>query len=78
MQMPCFTFIIYVDDILLTRNDSTAIEKIIKHLHDIFNMKELDHLSTFLGLRATPHHKGIPLDQTSYALQILEKAKMTS
>lgn len=64
----------YVDDILVTGNDSSHIQTLISHMHTAFSMKELGDLSYFLGISITPTSTGYVLSQQKYAEDILRKA----
>lgn len=69
--------LLYIDDIILTGNDSTAISAIIEELHHSFKMKNLGPLTYFLGIqlvRYSPHH--IFLNQAKYIHDLLDRTKM--
>lgn len=51
-QESSFTcLLIYVDDILITRNDNATIEKVKHHLHKTFKIKDLGVPKYFLGIK---------------------------
>ncbi|XP_028081721.1 uncharacterized protein LOC114283089 [Camellia sinensis] len=68
--------LVYVDDILVTVNDSAHIVSLITHMHTSFSMKELGLINYFLGFSVTTFAFGYFLSQTKYALEILAKAGM--
>ena len=47
------TLLIYVDDILITGNDSVSISIIKKFLHSQFRLKDLGDLKYFLGIEVS-------------------------
>ena len=51
--------LIYVDDILITRNDHASIVATKKFLHSQFNRKDLGNLKYFLGIEISASEKGI-------------------
>ncbi|XP_020677802.1 uncharacterized protein LOC110096276 [Dendrobium catenatum] len=65
---------IYVDDILLTGNNSSMIATIISQLNTRFSMKHLDLANSFLGLQNKTNHNSYFLSQTNYAASILKLA----
>lgn len=69
-------FVRYVDDILLTGDNPTAIKNTITKLHARFQMRELDPLSTFLGIQIARTSKGLILHQQTYAKDILHYVSM--
>ncbi|PKU77708.1 Retrovirus-related Pol polyprotein from transposon TNT 1-94 [Dendrobium catenatum] len=69
--------LVYVDDILLTGNSKTELNKLLTNLHDHFQMRNLGTLSQFLGIQASQTESGVILHQASYAKKIVEKAGMT-
>ncbi|PKU64108.1 putative mitochondrial protein [Dendrobium catenatum] len=69
--------LIYVDDILLTGNNQTTINELLLSLQNQFSMKNLGHLSQFLGIQVSSTQYGMHLSQTLYAKQVLEKAGMS-
>lgn len=66
-----------VDDIIITRNSSTTISKLIKDLNNEFVLKDLSILNYFLGVQVT-HTKegGLHLSQAKYIKNLLKKAQM--
>ncbi|PKU67431.1 Retrovirus-related Pol polyprotein from transposon TNT 1-94 [Dendrobium catenatum] len=69
--------LIYVDDLLLTGNDSSTVQLLIHKLKTNFSLKELGSISTFLGIQVqhTPH--GLFLQQSRYAENLLQLSGFT-
>ena len=65
--------IVYVDDIIVTGNDTTELENVRKRLAKEFEIKELGQLKYFLGMEVARNSKGIALTQRKYALDLLKK-----
>lgn len=53
--------VVYVDEIILTGGDVDSINSLKLHLHNTFSIKDLGHLSFFLGLEVTYLPDGIAL-----------------
>ncbi|KAK9187228.1 hypothetical protein WN944_018620 [Citrus x changshan-huyou] len=68
--------LIYVDDVIITGNNSTGIQDIITTLGSQFALKDLGKLSYFLGIEIKYFNKGIFLSQAKYTTDLLAKAKM--
>ncbi|XP_028116979.1 uncharacterized protein LOC114314723 [Camellia sinensis] len=68
---------VYVNDILVTGNDSVHIASLITYMHTTFSMKELGLINYFLGVSVTSSDSGYFHSQTKYALKILAKAGMS-
>ncbi|PKU68330.1 Retrovirus-related Pol polyprotein from transposon TNT 1-94 [Dendrobium catenatum] len=67
-------FLIYVDDILLTGNDNSTMQRLLDHLHVTFQIKQMQDVSLYLGIQITHSSDCILLQQSHYATKILEKA----
>ncbi|XP_038976116.1 uncharacterized mitochondrial protein AtMg00810-like [Phoenix dactylifera] len=66
--------LIYVDDILLTGNNTDAIADLLLRLQLRFKVKDLGNLSQFLGVQFVFSSHGISLHQQHYAKLILQRA----
>ncbi|XP_020675535.1 uncharacterized protein LOC110094611, partial [Dendrobium catenatum] len=66
--------VIYVDDILLTGNDSNMITQVIRQLQQKFAMKDMGLITNFLGIQITKHKDTYFMSQTAYAKTILNNA----
>ena len=51
--------VVYVNDLLMTRNHESYFTSIKKYLKKGFEMKDLGHLYYYLGIEVTQHHKYI-------------------
>ncbi|KAI3730698.1 hypothetical protein L1987_61872 [Smallanthus sonchifolius] len=63
--------LVYVDDIVVTGNDLTEIEKIKHFLKTKFLIKDLGVLKYFLGIEVIKSEKGICLNQRKYCMDLL-------
>ncbi len=70
--------IIYVDDLIITRNSDANIFDLKKLLKQKFGMKDLGELRYFLDIEVIQSPKGIWLLQRQYALNKLTEYGMTS
>ncbi|RVW83187.1 Retrovirus-related Pol polyprotein from transposon RE1 [Vitis vinifera] len=68
--------LVYVDDIILTGNDDTMVHKFMQLLAHQFSLKDLGHLSYFLGVEVIPNDHGILSSQQSYIVDLLTRTKM--
>lgn len=68
------TVLVYVDDLVLGGNDSTAIQVFKNYLSKCFHMKDLGRLKFFLGIEVARNPSGICLTQRKYALDIISEA----
>ena len=66
--------LVYVDDILITGDSSTLIQKVMADLHKQFALKTLGSISYFLGFETLGDKNGIFLSQTKYVNYLLKKA----
>ena len=69
--------LLYVDDMIITRDDSAGIRSLQHFLSQHFEMKDLGTLSYFLGLEVTSSSDGYYLSQAKYAFDLLSKASIT-
>ncbi|MED6199745.1 hypothetical protein PIB30_116674 [Stylosanthes scabra] len=63
--------LVYVDDILITRNSPSEMATIKKILDDHFKIKDLETLKYFLGIKVAHSSKCISLSQHKYCLDLL-------
>ncbi|GJV28373.1 retrovirus-related pol polyprotein from transposon TNT 1-94 [Tanacetum coccineum] len=64
---------IYVDDIIFASTDPTACDIFLKEMSSKFQMSMMGQMSFFLGLQASQSPGGIFINQSKYALEILNK-----
>jgi len=69
--------VIYVDDLIITKDSYVDIFDLKKLLKQKFEMKDLGELHYFLGIEVTQSPKGIWLLQKQYALNKLSEYGMT-
>uniref|UniRef100_A0A2N9FEL3 Reverse transcriptase Ty1/copia-type domain-containing protein n=1 Tax=Fagus sylvatica TaxID=28930 RepID=A0A2N9FEL3_FAGSY len=69
--------LLYVDDIIITGNNSTAISDIISQLSAAFELKDLGPLRYFLGLQIDYKKVGLFVHQHKYITDLLHKFQMT-
>ncbi|GJY95026.1 ribonuclease H-like domain-containing protein [Tanacetum coccineum] len=63
--------LVYVDDIIITGNSVSEIEKFKVFLKSKFMIKDLGKLKYFLGIEVVDNDKGICLNQRKYVLDLL-------
>ena len=66
----------YVDDSILTGNNSALIDRFISQLHSDFAVKDLGPLTYFLGFEASSIPDGLFLSQVKYATNVLARAHL--
>ncbi|CAL1399245.1 unnamed protein product [Linum trigynum] len=69
--------LIYVDDVVLTGNDSVFISRVKTFLDSRFSIKDLGPLKYFLGIEVARSPEGVVLSQRKYTLDILKDAGVT-
>ncbi|KAE8672369.1 hypothetical protein F3Y22_tig00111843pilonHSYRG00119 [Hibiscus syriacus] len=69
--------LIYVDDLLITGNDSCLINDLKNLLNKRFKMKDLGELKYFLGFEIMRSKEGILINQRKYALELIEESGMS-
>ena len=68
--------IIYVDDMIITRDNVEEIRQLKEHLATEFEMKNLGDLKYFLGIEVLRSGKGIFISQRKYVLDLLAETGM--
>uniref|UniRef100_F6HBQ8 ABC-type xenobiotic transporter n=1 Tax=Vitis vinifera TaxID=29760 RepID=F6HBQ8_VITVI len=68
--------IVYVDDIVLTRDDCNELEKLKGKLAEEFEIKDLGALKYFLGMEFARSKEGIFVNQWKYVLDLLDETGM--
>uniref|UniRef100_A0A2N9FYL9 Reverse transcriptase Ty1/copia-type domain-containing protein n=1 Tax=Fagus sylvatica TaxID=28930 RepID=A0A2N9FYL9_FAGSY len=66
--------LLYVDDMIITNDDLSGIQELKDFLSQNFEMKDLGHLSYFLGLEITSYDDGFYLTQAKYTFDLLSRA----
>uniref|UniRef100_A0A2N9HUY6 Reverse transcriptase Ty1/copia-type domain-containing protein n=1 Tax=Fagus sylvatica TaxID=28930 RepID=A0A2N9HUY6_FAGSY len=69
--------LLYVDDMIITGDDTAGIRDLQKFLSQHFEMKDFGTLSYFLGFKVTSSSDGYYLSQAKYAFDLLSKAGLT-
>ena len=69
-------FLVYVDDIVITRNNKNFVASIIKKLGDHFSLKDMG-LHFFLGVEVVPTQAGLFLSQHKYIRELLSNTNMS-
>ena len=69
--------LLYVDDMIITSDDLSGIQELNDFLSQQFEMKDLGHLSYFLGLEITYSTEGLYITQAKYASDLLARARLT-
>ena len=70
-------FLLYVDDMIITGDDLNGIQELMDFLSQQFEMKDLGHLSYFLGHEITYSTDGLYIIQAKYAFELLSRARLT-
>ncbi|RVX03863.1 Retrovirus-related Pol polyprotein from transposon RE2 [Vitis vinifera] len=66
--------LVYVDDLIISGNDSAALKTFKAYLSDCFKMKDLGVLKYFLGIEVARSSAGLFLCQRKYTLDIVSEA----
>lgn len=73
----CTLLLLYVDDMIITGDDLAGIHDLKSFLSQNFEMKDLGHLSYFLGLEISRDSHGYYLTQAKYAADLVSQAGLT-
>jgi len=65
--------VVYVDDIVITRDDMKGVDSLKKYLQKHFQTKYLASLKYFLGIEVARSKKSILLLQRKYVLELLSE-----
>jgi len=68
--------LVYVDDLIITGNNSNFVASIIDHLGQKFSIKDLGSLYFFLGVEVIPTAAGLFFTQHKYIRDLLAKTSM--
>ncbi|KAJ3701350.1 hypothetical protein LUZ61_005055 [Rhynchospora tenuis] len=68
--------LVYVDDIVITGNDTTAISSLLSTLQTAFSIKDLGQINYFLGIQVSVTDTSLCLNQSQYISSILQKTHM--
>ena len=69
--------LLYVDDMIITGDDTTGIVDTQKYLYRQFQIKDLGRLRYFLGLEIAQADRGILISQQKYTSDIIASAALT-
>ena len=64
--------LVYVDDLVLTGNDSDLCASFKSYLNTCFQIKDLGALKSFLGIEVATNSQGLFLCQQKYAHDIMD------
>ena len=68
--------VVYVDDIVITKDDHDDINQLKQHLFHHFQTRDLGLHKYFFGIEVAQFDFGIIVSQRKYVLDILEEASM--
>ena len=68
--------LVYVDDLIISGNDSAALHTSKTYLSACFKMKDIGSLKYFLGIEVAQSSMGLFLCQRKYTLDIISKAEL--
>lgn len=69
-------FLVYIDDLIVIRNNSNFIDQFIIALLAKFSVKNLGALNFFLGIEVILGNGGLFLKQHKYIQELLKRSKM--
>ena len=75
-ELSIILLLVYVDDVIITGNNNTLIQHIIRTLSSQFALKDLGMLTYFLGIEIKYFTARICLSQAKYTKDLLIKTKM--
>lgn len=67
---------IYVNDIVIVREDDNEVDRLEKNLASEFPIRDLGQLKFFLGIQVTHLKEGIHLSWTHYIVNLLRSCEM--
>ena len=67
----------YIDDLIITNNDSSLVTQLVNILATQFSLKDLGMLSYFLGVEVIPNKHGILPSQRCYIMDLLTQTHMS-
>jgi len=70
------TLIVYVDDMVMTRDDPYEMKTLHKYLATKFEIKDLGQLKYVLRIKVARSRKGISLSQQKYMIDLLTETRM--
>ncbi|KAL5542930.1 hypothetical protein UlMin_010640 [Ulmus minor] len=70
--------LIYVDDMIVTGNNTLSLQRFVEKLHKLFALKGLGPLHLFLGIGVKRDDTGMYLTQTRYVEELLKRTNMLS
>ncbi|KAL5538657.1 hypothetical protein UlMin_044432 [Ulmus minor] len=68
--------LIYVDDMIVTGNDSSSIQFFVEKLYKKFVLKDMGSLHHFLGIKVKMDNSGMYLTQSKYIDELLRRTQM--
>ncbi|XP_015867116.2 uncharacterized mitochondrial protein AtMg00810-like [Ziziphus jujuba] len=68
--------LVYVDDIIITGNNTKLLNWFVTQLDNVFSLKDLGPLHFFLGIEVHRPHMGLHLSQTAYINELLRRTNM--
>nr|GEY56752.1 uncharacterized mitochondrial protein AtMg00810-like [Tanacetum cinerariifolium] len=66
--------LVYIDDLMITGNDTEQVKTLKKQLSSQFHLKDLGDLHYFLGLEVTKAEAGMFVSQKKYNMEMLQEA----
>lgn len=70
--------LVYLDDIIITRNNNKGIEEVIRRLNEAFALKDLGNLNYFLGIQVIRNYNSIILSEAKYVQDLLARTEMSN